>query len=526
MPSPTHSPARPGLALEALALAAIVVAVFGGSLAYFFSQDDFAGLARVRGLIPALDGPWRYVPGQLYFELMEHLAGTNPLPYRIASLGLHAVNALLVRALVGRWLPAPAAWLAAACFAAHPAPFTALYWISGVGDLMGLGFALATALVATRTGRSRWLAAPLFMLSLCSKEAVILVPLWIALARRMPPRHDASTLRAHRIDPLDAVLAALSAAYLVWFLDADTLGLRSALPGPSAYEVRFDGTLIGNLLTYAGWTANHFVFTVRGFADAIDPAVFPWGIAALIALVAGAFIPALRQRGWIPGLAWYLALLLPALPLPHHTYHYYLYVALPGAGWCVGALIDFLLLSRFAASTEPSRATAKRREPAATKTAQSHAAAWAVAGAIGLAFAVNGAALVRKIEHYPFVIPELRADPTVDRALIAARARDDLAAASLPPGTRLVFWSPDSLDQSSSGRTGTAEGYTERNVRGALYDGLAARVLFPAVIEARFARSLPPHDAATRYAIYRHDGHLKVVDGATLDSLVRASETR
>lgn len=64
-PTGSRLPTNATVVFEVLALA-----VFGGTLGYFFSQHGFAGMARVRGLIPPLAGPWRYVPGQIYYELM------------------------------------------------------------------------------------------------------------------------------------------------------------------------------------------------------------------------------------------------------------------------------------------------------------------------------------------------------------------------------------------------------------------------------------------------------------------------
>ena len=59
---------RLSTALGAVLAVVAALVVFRGTLAYFFAQDDFTGLARARGIIPALQGPWRYLSGQLYFD--------------------------------------------------------------------------------------------------------------------------------------------------------------------------------------------------------------------------------------------------------------------------------------------------------------------------------------------------------------------------------------------------------------------------------------------------------------------------
>ena len=107
---------------------------------------------------------------------------------------------------------------------------------------------------------------------------------------------------------------------------------------------------------------------------------------------------------------------------------------------------------------------------------------------------------------------ELRSDPVVDRALIAQHARDDLRDADLPVGTRLAFWSPQALAGVGSSGTQAAgpETYWERNVRSALLDGLAIRILRPEVREVRFVRTFALLPPPWRYAVYQVDGHLRV----------------
>ena len=75
---------------------------------------------------------------------------------------------------------------------------------------------------------------------------------------------------------------------------------------------------------------------------------------------------------------------------------------------------------------------------------------------IAAALTFNGARLVDKIETYPFVDPELRADATVDRARIAANAVADFRSARFAPGTQLWFWSPASSARSKPRATRSA----------------------------------------------------------------------
>jgi hypothetical protein len=221
--------------------------------------------------------------------------------------------------------------------------------------------------------------------------------------------------------------------------------------------------------------------------------------------VALAWRPA-PDRGGAWGAAAWLAFLLPVLPLRNHTYHYYLYAPLAGAAAMAAGLV--------AAATDTAFARRGRR-----------AVAWGVAGVAGM-LVLNGALLVHKIETFPFGDPALRADATVDRALIARRVADGLAAADLPRGTRLVFWSPIARARhQEAGRDPAAESYWERNVRSALLDGVAVRVLFPQVDSVRFEKDWRP-DPGARVALYDVDGRLRVVEAAEVDSVLRAGMGR
>ena len=123
---------------------------------------------------------------------------------------------------------------------------------------------------------------------------------------------------------------------------------------------------------------------------------------------------------------------------------------------------------------------------------------------------------------HPF-LDVLRADPTVDRAIIARHVADDLGAARLPEGIRLRFWSPTSIQRATAaGRDPSRETYWEKNVRQSVLDGVGVRVLFPQVREVTFVREFTLTDDSTRYAVYRPDGRLGVATFAMLDSMFRA----
>lgn len=492
--------------LSPLAAAAVAASVFRGALGLFFSQDDFAALARTSGLLPRFVEPWRWLSLQGFFDLMWPLAGRDPLPYHTVSLGVHMLGAALLAALLTRAVSAPAALVGSVFFAAHAASFTALYWISTIGDLGALLLSLLALAAALRADRWRWVALPLYAAALLCKESVLLLPLctgvvsvW-ARARERAARDLPPPWR----DPLLLAMAGAAVAYAVYFTRANDVALAAAVPGGAPYSARLGPHVTGNLLTYLGWTLNAFLPTVRGWSDAVDPMVAPWGYAALALAAAGALWAPLRRHGWIAALACYAALLLPVLPLAHHTYHYYLLAPLAAAAWGVAALFE-TLASRGGGS-------ARAAAPGGT---------WLAAGVLAALLAVNGALLVRKIETAPFTHPELRSEPVVDRARIARRALEGLEAARLPAGAHLVLWSPEARATIPAGRdTAGVETYWERNVRDALYGGTAVRVWFPDLRSVEFSTRPPGAVDSTWVALYRVTGELQVFRAAAVESLL------
>ncbi len=496
-----------------LAAAAAGVVVYHRALAYFFSQDDFLGLARASGLAPRLSGPWRSLSHQWLFDLLWPLAGLHAVPYHLVSLASHAACAALLVGLFSRWVSRPAALVGAVFFAAHPALFGALFWISAAGDSLALLFALAALMLAPRADRLRWVSLPAFALSLLAKESTLLLPVVVALAARTAGR-------------VRLTLAAIALVYVVTLAAGNAFGVRDHLPGAAPYALGLGPHIVSNGLTYLGWTAAFLLPAVRGFGDAVDPAVYPWAIGALVLWLAGLASRSLRRRGWWRGGATWLVFLVPVLPLPNHTYHYYLYAPLMGAAWCVAAAADTVLSLRHRGGRKllgrgRGGAGGSGEVPPRMRTA------WILAGAGAMLLTVNGALLVRKIETVPFVLAELRAEPVVDRARIAGNVYQSLASARLPRDVTLLFWSPIAASLGPHGgpltQPSPRETYWERNVRQALLDGLAVRVMLPQVVDVRFVREFRPAPSTQRYAVYRPDGRVRVATPAEVDSILRSA---
>ncbi len=481
-------------ALGAVWVALVAIVVFRGVLPYFFAQDDFEGLARARGLLPRLDGIWRLIGNQYYYDAMGAVAGLDPFPYRMASLLLHATTSVLVLFVLLPFASLPAAVLGATFFAAHPALHTTLYWIATVSSILSIAFALGAILVERTPGIARWLALPLFGLSLLSKETSIGLPLVIAALRVAQRR----TLR----DPVLYAMGGVAVLFAVGIAGSRAIGLGTERGADAAYHISLGPHALANLATYLGWSVNSWYVTMIGFADQVEPGAVVAGAIAAAAWALGFLSADLRRRPWWLGAVWFLALIAPVALLPNHTYHYYLYGPLIGVSLVLAMTWDHL----------------KERAPIRARR---------LVAAGGLAFAatffVNGIFVIRKIETMPFY-GVLRSDPSVDRAIIARNVWRDLRDAGLPAGTVLRFWSPTAIQIETQQHPDVAqmrETYWERNVRAALLDGLGVRVLFPAVDSVTFVRALDVNDRAL-YAVYRIDGSLAVATPSYLDSLVRA----
>lgn len=478
-------PARPRLCWSRFAAAAAAW-TFHGALAYGFSQDDYLGLARAGGLAARLPFGWRWLSHQLWWDIVAGPLGASATAAHVVSLAAHAATAALLAVLLARRLGAPAALVGAAFFATHPSAFTAVYWAAANGDLFATLFSLL-ALACACTPRARFMTPVAFALALLAKEAALPLPLTLGALFVLWPAAGAAPWRPWRDRAwIACVLVALA------FALANVLGARTHALGGEAYALSLPA-VPANLSSYAGWLANRWLATVRSFSDAVDPGVFAWAIALGLAWSAGAFVPALRRSGWLAaGAAWVL-MLAPVLPLAAHTYHYYAYAALPAAGLLLAALAAVIV----------------RPLP--------RPAAWVLAGALATFFVLDGSALVARIEQAPFLAEGLRADPTVDRARIAANALADLRAAHLPPHASVLMWSPQSQAMAANAHADpTRESYYESNVRAALLDGLAVRVALPGVEEVKFVRAFASADSLAWWAVYRYDGRLHVVRGAEL----------
>jgi len=266
--------------------------------------------------------PLTWLSHMLDVELFD----LNPLGHHATSLFIHAVNAVLLCALlhrltgfIGRSL------FVALLFALHPLHVESVAWVAERKDLLSTLFWLLTILAycgyASRPAVSRYLlVAALFAMGLMAKQmpvtlpAILLLMDYWPLSRFRQGEHQASGVRvkALLLDKVPLFVLAAAASLLV---------LRAHASAGALFRADQDSILLhsGNaFISYVKyilimfWPADLALFYPFEAA-----AVTPLKVAGAIALLAGitAAVAAQRRRrpyllfGWF----WYLITLLPVI---------------------------------------------------------------------------------------------------------------------------------------------------------------------------------------------------------------------
>ena len=302
---------RNGAALAGLIF---LLAFYWRGLGDWFYQDDFGWLH----LGPATDftdflrilfapkahGNIRPWSENLFFYGLKALFGVNPLPFRIVVFATVAADVVLLAALVRRLTGSA---LAAACapvlWLANPNVAPALCWSSIYNQSQYLFFVLLAFVLFLRG--KYWQQMVVFALGLGSLETAVMYPV-IVLAYAL--LFDRTTIR--RTVPLFGISAAYTALHF-WVAPA-------AESGP--YAIKIDGRILQTLWAY-----------MKLALGPQELAQFHWtwpawiAIAATVVLGVGLIAAVIfAGRVGIFGLAWFLALLVPMLPLPDHVEEYVL----------------------------------------------------------------------------------------------------------------------------------------------------------------------------------------------------------
>lgn len=121
----------------------------------------------------------------LWLWLSTHLFA-HPYAFHAVAVGMGAVNASLLAALLRRWrVPAGACFAAAMVFALGAYAAHTHGWVATLADLIWVGCALTIGLIVQRDRKAGFTAVWVFsltVLALLAKEAAIVIPALLALA--------------------------------------------------------------------------------------------------------------------------------------------------------------------------------------------------------------------------------------------------------------------------------------------------------------------------------------------------------
>jgi len=332
--SPTFTDApigrRRDLLLAALVAAVAMLIPFHRGLAFPFALDDYTFLFPAAGLEPTTFTLRRWLVVSGYYDLWLHLFGPNPLAWHLTSFVLHAANSVWVYLFARRFgVSREAAWLACGLFAASPLAFTVLYWSAGIQEIGSTFFLFTATWIALRADRWRWVSAVVFALAMLCKESVIAAPLvfLVVFGRRMR-----------------GLSAAMFVTGVALFLAAGLGGRMFDSDPRSPYATSYGATLLVNLATQFVW----FLAPWRPYPDRIAGPQ-PGLVLPAVAVAGACVVAVLVRRSWVRLLgaaaAWFVALLLPVLPLRQHSYAYYAYAAQAGF-LIVGAAAGLRLVDR------------------------------------------------------------------------------------------------------------------------------------------------------------------------------------
>jgi len=329
---PNPDTLHPGVIAGAVVASAAIV--HGAALTGGFAADDFDFLLRARGLDPTSWTWARPLPGVIRWSVFTAVFGVHPLPHLLLALGLHVGSALAIAHLVrelgygGR-----AALFGGVAMAASAVAYTSTHWASGLGEVMATFFVAATLvghLASRKSDRrgSRWIAGACAAGAVLSKESAVLLPVaCLAFDRLACPRGPGrGALREIAVFGGSTALAIAA----LWVVSPHVAGEAYAMTASPA-------AMLANLLTYGAWLVR-LLDPIRDRSATPQPELVAWGAGALLAWGALAARERWREhRLALVGLAIFLLLLAPVIPLVHHTYLYYMLAPLTGACLAAGA---------------------------------------------------------------------------------------------------------------------------------------------------------------------------------------------
>ena len=229
--------------------------------------------------------------------------------------------------------------------------------------------------------------------------------------------------------------------------------------------------LLASVSTYVVWTFD-LVRPVPDVIAAPESGAWPLALAVLVVIALAARFASGRSRSLaLAGGVWWLAFLLPVLPLVSHSYVYYLYVPMAGASLAVAALAAGL----------GGRLPAPARRAAAVVAL--------------LAYAIVCGRQVGARERV--TRDALPVDRTMRDATLLERALHDLEKARLPRGTEIGFVNPvprrrfDLLTGRPTAAADTSLRTSYYPIDAAMRGGETIRIFLPGLVYRGFRETIP-----------------------------------
>jgi protein O-mannosyl-transferase len=344
-------------------LLAIVLACVAPTLGFgLLAWDDRQHVSENAAVVDPSNAPARdllLTPGLGYpipltvatYRAEHALFGLKPWVFHASNALLHVLVAAMSFVLARRMGLSPAsATLAVVVFALHPVVAEPVSWISGRKDLLATAFALLAlrcALGATR--RARLLAPACYLLGMLSKPSIaalclplVFAPLCFRPAGDRRERWREFTRVLPRLLPYVSVLLPIAAAGVLG--QAKHGALADTAVGLS--RVRALWYALGHHLSLVlFWEPPTAKYLPTPWPPAFDPRVDLSPL--LVAMVIAAALHLLRgaaRRVALFGVIWAAASYLPSsgalVPLTRFLADSYLYCALIGLGWLLGAILD------------------------------------------------------------------------------------------------------------------------------------------------------------------------------------------
>ncbi len=307
---------------------------------FYLAQDDFSLIERAdQGFRESMSPFFNFRPGQfrpltkgLYFLFAWPIFGLHAAPYHIASLVLHAANAILVGAVLRRLgVSVLVSWVTAAIFAAHLCHLEALAWASCVQQLFGALFVFLALMfgldaLADRGRHSRLKATIAYALALCSYEQTMAAP-FVLLAWLWIYRKPRDVWRA-AWGPLRPMIA-LFAVYAVYVF------VLRGMPDKGPYVMNIGSNVLVNLRDYTGlaFSVWHVYPAYRLLTDFTGAAV-AWITIGALHIWLGTY----RELAF--GCITFLAFLGPVMFTTKHTHSFHLYVPAIGVSFLLASLAE------------------------------------------------------------------------------------------------------------------------------------------------------------------------------------------